>query len=101
MTTYNLAVYSALYGPIAIEKVDSKEDLLKKMVDYINKYWPNAIEPFIKTLNPNIQYPVVDNHPQEPLVFFKFNKNSSEANLEFLYRNRENGEEFVIFAKAD
>ena len=49
MTTYNLAVYSALYGPIAIEKVDSKEDLLKKMVDYINKYWPNAIEPFIKT----------------------------------------------------
>ena len=89
MTTYNLAVYSALYGPIAIEKVDSKEDLLKKMVDYINKYWPNAIEPFIKTLNPNIQYPVVDadsivdglidvdfirvhNHPEEPLVFFKF-----------------------------
>lgn len=101
MTTYNLAVYSALYGPIAIEKADSKEDLLKKMVDYINKYWPNTIEPFIKTLNPNIQYPVVDadsivdglldvdfirvdNHPQEPLVFFKFNKNSPEANLEFL-----------------
>lgn len=118
MTTYNLAVYSALYGPIAIEKVDSKEDLLKKMVDYIKKYWPNAIEPFIKTLNPNVQYPVVDvdsivdglidvdfirvdNHPQEPLVFFKFNKNSPEANLEFLYRNRETGEEFVIFAKAD
>ena len=118
MTTYNLAVYSALYGPIAIEKVDSKEDLLKKMVDYINKYWPNAIEPFIKTLNPNIQYPVVDadsivkglidvdfirvdNHPQEPLVFFKFNKNSPDANLEFLYRNRETGEEFVIFAKKD
>lgn len=118
MTTYNLAVYSTLYGPIAIEKVDSKEDLLKKMVDYIKKYWPNTIEPFIKTLNPNIQYPVVDadsivdglldvdfirvhNHPEEPLVFFKFNKNSSTANLEFLYRNRENGEEFVIFAKKD
>lgn len=118
MTTYNLAVYSALYGPIAIEKVDSKEDLLKKMVDYIKKYWPNTIEPFIETLNPNIQYPVVDadsivdglvdvdfirvdNHPQEPLVFFKFNKNSPEANLEFLYRNRETGEEFVIFAKKD
>lgn len=31
MTTYNLAVYSALYGPIAIEKADSKEDLLKKL----------------------------------------------------------------------
>lgn len=60
MTTYNLAVYSALYGPITIEKADSKEDLLKKMVDYIKKYWPNAIEPFIKILNPNIQYPVVD-----------------------------------------
>ena len=69
-------------------------------------------------IDPNIQYPVVDadsivdglidvdfirvhNHPEEPLVFFKFNKNSSTANLEFLYRNRENGEEFVIFAKAD
>lgn len=118
MKTYNLAVYSALYGPIAIEKVDSKEDLLNKMVDYIKQYQANAIEPFIKILNPNIQYPVVDadsiveglvdvdfirvdNHPQEPLVFFKFNKNSPEANLEFLYRNRENGEEFVIFAKAD
>lgn len=118
MTTYSLAVYSALYGPIAIEKVDSKEDLLNKMVDYIKQYQANAIESFIKTLNSNVQYPVFDassivdglidvdfirvhNHPEEPLVFFKFNKNSPEANLEFLYRNRENGEEFVIFAKKD
>lgn len=118
MKTYNLAVYSALYGPIAIEKVDSKEDLLKKMVDYIKEYQANAIETFTRLLRANIQKPVadadsiveglidvdfvrVDNHPQEPLVFFKFNKNASDANLEFLYRNRENGEEFVIFAKAD
>lgn len=43
----------------------------------------------------------VHNHPEKPLVFFKFNKNSPEANLEFLYRNRETGEEFVIFAKKD
>lgn len=118
MTTYNLAVYSALYGPIAIEKVHSKKDLLNKMVDYIKQYQANAIERFIDLLRANVQKPVanadsivdglidvdfirVDNHPQEPLVFFKFNKNSSEANLEFLYRNREIGEEFVIFAKAD
>lgn len=118
MTTYNLAVYSALYGPIAIEKADSKKDLLNKMVDYIKQYQANAIETFIKKLNSNVQYPIfdansivkglidvdfirVDNHPQEPIVFFKFNKNSPEANLEFLYRNRETGEEFVIFAKAD
>lgn len=118
MTTYNLAVYSALYGPIAIEKADSKKDLLNKMVDYIKQYQANAIERFIDLLRANVQKPVVDadsiveglvdvdfirvdNHPQEPLVFFKFNKNSPEANLEFLYRNRENGEEFVIFAKAD
>lgn len=118
MNTYSLAVYSALYGPIAIEKADSKEELLNKMVDYIKQYWPSVIEPFIKTLNSNVQYPIfdvssivkglidvdfirVDNHPEEPLFFFKFNKNSSTANLEFLYRNRENGEEFVIFAKKD
>ena len=42
MTTYNLAVYSALYGPIAIEKADSKKDLLNKMVDYIKQYQANA-----------------------------------------------------------
>lgn len=118
MTTYNLAVYSALYGPIAIEKVDSKEDLLNKMVGYIKQYQANAIERFIDLLRANVQKPVanadsivdglidvdfirVHNHPEEPLVFFKFNKNSSTANLEFLYRNRENGEEFVIFAKKD
>lgn len=118
MDTYNLAVYSALYGPIAIEKVDSKEDLLKKMVDYIKEYWPNAIEPFTKLLRANvlktivdadsiveglidIDFVRVDNHPQEPLVFFDFNKNTSNANLEFLYRDREKGEEFVIFAKKD
>lgn len=118
MTTYNLAVYSALYGPIAIEKADSKKDLLNKMVDYIKQYQANAIEQFIDLLRANVQKPVanadsivdglidvdfirVDNHPQEPLVFFDFNKNKSTANLEFLYRNRETGEEFVIFAKAD
>lgn len=118
MTTYNLAVYSALYGPIAIEKADSKKDLLNKMVDYIKQYQANAIERFIDLLRANVQKPVanadsivdglinvdfirVHNHPEEPLVFFKFNKNSPEANLEFLYRNRETGEEFVIFAKKD
>ena len=118
MTTYNLAVYSALYGPIAIEKVDSKKELLKKMVGYIKEYQANAIEPFTKLLRANIQKPVVDadsiveslldvdfirvdNNPQKPLVFFDFNKNASKANLEFLYRNRETGEEFVIFAKKD
>lgn len=118
MDTYSLAVYSALYGPIAIEKANSKEDLLNKMVNYIKQYWPNTIEPFTKLLTANIQKPVFDassivkglidedfvrvhNHPEEPLVFFKFNKNSPEANLEFLYRNRETGEEFVIFAKKD
>lgn len=118
MTTYNLAVYSALYGPIAIEKADSKKDLLNKMVDYIKQYQANAIERFIDLLRANVQKPVanadsivkglidvdfirVDNRPEKPLVFFKFNKNSSDANLEFLYRNSENGEEFVIFAKKD
>lgn len=118
MTTYSLAVYSALYGPIAIEKADSKKDLLNKMVDYIKQYQANAIERFIDLLRANVQKPVanadsivdglidvdfirVHNHPEEPLVFFKFNKNSPEANLEFLYRNRETGEEFVIFAKKD
>ena len=30
MTTYNLAVYSALYGPIAIEKADSKKFTTRK-----------------------------------------------------------------------
>lgn len=58
MTTYNFAVYSALYGPIAIEKVDSKEDLLNKMVDYIKKYWPNTIEPFIKTVRTKSEYSI-------------------------------------------
>lgn len=118
MTTYNLAVYSALYGPIAIEKADSKKDLLNKMVDYIKQYQANAIKQFIDLLRANVQKPVanadsivdglidvdfirVHNHPEKPLVFFKFNKNSPEANLEFLYRNRETGEEFVIFAKKD
>ena len=97
MTTYNLAVYSALYGPIAIEKADSKKDLLNKMVDYIKQYQANAIERFIDLLRANIQKPVanadsivdglidvdfirVHNHHEEPLVFFKFNKNSSTAN---------------------
>ena len=115
MTTYSLAVYSALYGPIAIEKADSKKDLLNKMVDYIKQYQANAIERFIDLLRANVQKPVANADsivdglidvdfirvPEEPLVFFKFNKNPSDANLEFLYRNRENGEEFVIFAKKD
>lgn len=55
MTTYNLAVYSALYGPIAIEKADSKKDLLNKMVDYIKQYQANAIERFIDLLRANVQ----------------------------------------------
>lgn len=54
MTTYNLAVYSALYGPIAIEKADSKKDLLNKMVDYIKQYQANAIERFIDLLRANV-----------------------------------------------
>ena len=58
MTTYNLAVYSALYGPIAIEKADSKKDLLNKMVDYIKQYQANAIERFIDLLRANVQKPV-------------------------------------------
>ena len=118
MDTYSLAVYSALYGPIAIEKANSKKDLLNKMVDYIKQYQANTIERFTELLRANVQKPVANadsivddlidvdfvrvcNHPEEPLVFFKFNKNASDANLEFLYRNRETGEEFVIFAQKD
>ena len=77
-----MAVYSALYGPIAIEKADSKKDLLNKMVDYIKQYQANAIERFIDLLRANVQKPVanadsivdglidvdfvrVHNHPEE------------------------------------
>ena len=44
MTTYSLAVYSALYGPIAIENRLSKKDMIKTMRNCIKKYTPDAVD---------------------------------------------------------
>lgn len=46
MTTYNLAVYSALYGPIAIENRLSKKDMIETMRNCIKKYAPDAVDAF-------------------------------------------------------
>lgn len=46
MKTYNLAVYSALYGPIAIENRLSKKDMIETMRNCIKKYAPDAVDAF-------------------------------------------------------
>lgn len=44
MTTYSLAVYSALYGPIAIENRLSKKYMIETMRNCIKKYTPDAVD---------------------------------------------------------
>lgn len=46
MDTYTLAVYSALYGPIAIENRLSKKDMIETMRNCIKKYTPDAVDAF-------------------------------------------------------
>lgn len=58
MTTYNLAVYSALYGPIAIENRLSKKDMVETMRNCIKKYAPDAVDAFnciLKNTTQNIK----------------------------------------------
>lgn len=116
MDTYTMAVYSQLRGPIAIEASLTKHDLFDKLIMYLNKYAPDAVDEFVRQLDlqlhsydfrnaivvelTNKNNALLYKENSDGTFYLKFNETLPGICLEFLFRDRD-GNEFTVFAKKD